>query len=164
MSKQAVYRIGSSDPYGQIVQHPHDMSTDPNSPAMSSLSPISSAPRLSLDSTSPPPRNPSLRLSHMPQMPSAAAQHRQSFNELRGAPPSPRSQRQPSISHLAVQELINNPPQRTAQDPKFAGRDWRTINVQELTSPDDLRFVEASTGVEAATNVCLPWVRILRKY
>jgi hypothetical protein len=85
-------------------------------------------------------------------MPSAAAQHRQSFNELRGAPPSPRSQRQPSIS-LAVQELVNNPPQRTAPDPKFAGRDWRTIKIQELTSPEDLRFVEADTGVEAATNV-----------
>ena len=97
----------------------------------------------------------------MPQMSSAAAQHRQSFNELRGAPPSPRSQRQPSISHLAVQELINNPPQRSAQDPKFAGRDWRTINVQELTSPDDLRFVEASTGVEAATNVGLHRGRLL---
>ena len=140
------------------------MSSDAKSPSMSSPSPISSGPRLSLDSTSPPPRNPSLRISHMPQTPSAAAQHRQSFNELRGAPPSPRSQRQPSISHLAVQELINNPPQRSAQDPKFAGRDWRTINVQELTSPDDLRFVEASTGVEAATNVRLPRVRILREY
>ena len=132
------------------------MSTDTSNTAISSPSSNSSGHRPSLDAASPPARNPSLRISQMPQMPSAAAQHRQSFNELRGAPPSPRSQRQPSISHLAVQELINNPPQRTAQDPKFAGRDWRTIKIQELTSPDDLRFVEASTGVEAATNVCLP--------
>lgn len=119
---------------------------------MSSPGSNSPAHRASFESASPPQRNPSLRI---PQMPSAAAQHRQSFNELRGAPPSPRSQRQPSISSLAVQELINNPPQRSAPDPKFAGRDWRTIKIQELTRPEDLRFVEADTGVEAATNVSL---------
>jgi hypothetical protein len=86
-------------------------------------------------------------------MPSAASQHRQSFNELRGAPPSPRSQRQPSLSQLAVQDLIDNPPNRTTPDPQFTGRNWRTIKVQELTSPEDLRFVETDAPVEAATNV-----------
>lgn len=85
-------------------------------------------------------------------MPSPAAQHRQSFNEhLRGLPPSPRSQRQPSLSQLTVQDLIDNPPARI--DPAFAGRDWRTVNIAELVSPEDLRFVEIDTGVEAATNV-----------
>jgi hypothetical protein len=120
---------------------------------MSSPNSNASAHRASSDSSASPRRSSSLRIT---QMPSAAAQHRQSFNELRGAPPSPRSQRQPSISSLAIQELINNPPQRSAPDPKFAGRDWRTIKIQELTRPEDLRFVEADTGVEAATNVCLP--------
>lgn len=86
-------------------------------------------------------------------MPSAAAQHRQSFNELRGHPPSPRSQRQPSVSQLAVQDLIDNPPVRANPDPKFAGRDWQTVKVNELTNPEDLRFVDIDTGVEAATKV-----------
>ena len=86
-------------------------------------------------------------------MPSAAAQHRQSFSELRGHPPSPRSQRQPSISQLAVQDLIDNPPGTSVPDPKFTGRDWGTIRVSELTSPDDLKFVEVDTGVETATQV-----------
>ena len=128
------------------------MSSDPPDSAIASPSPTLPAHRPSLESSPPPRRNPSLRIS---QMPSATAQHRQSFNELRGAPPSPRTQRQPSISQIHVQELMNNPPVRTAPDPKFAGRDWRTIKVKELTSPDDLRFVEADTGVEAATNVCI---------
>ncbi|RMZ85888.1 hypothetical protein DV737_g350, partial [Chaetothyriales sp. CBS 132003] len=108
--------------------------------------------RSSLDAPSPPATHPALRVARTP---SAAAQHRQSFNELRGAPPSPRSQRQPSVSQIAVQELIDNPPQRSAPDPQFAGRDWRTIRVQELTSPDDLRFVDAKTTVEAATNLLI---------
>ena len=90
-------------------------------------------------------------------MPSQASQHRQSFSEsLRGLPPSPRAQRQPSLSQLAVQELIDNPPARN--DPVFDDRDWRTVSIAELVSPDDLRFVDVDTGVEAATNV-----RIIRQ-
>ncbi|EXJ84952.1 hypothetical protein A1O3_05627 [Capronia epimyces CBS 606.96] len=107
--------------------------------------------RSSLDAQSPTgaSRTTSLRI---PSMPSAAAQHRQSFNELRGHPPSPRSQRQPSLSQLAVQELIDNPPMKNP-DPKFAGRDWTTIKIKELVSPDDLRFVDNDTAVEAATKI-----------
>lgn len=82
---------------------------------------------------------------------SASEKHRQSFSELR-YPPSPRSHRQPSLPSLAVQELIDNPPP-TNPDPKFAGRDWRTIKISELTSAKDLRFVEVNTPVEIATNV-----------
>ncbi|RMZ84281.1 hypothetical protein DV738_g788, partial [Chaetothyriales sp. CBS 135597] len=108
--------------------------------------------RSSFDASSPTGAHPSLR---MARTPSAAAQHRQSINELRGAPPSPRTQRQPSVTQIAVQELIDNPPQRSAPDPRFAGRDWRTIRVQELTSPDELRFVDAKTTVEAATNLLI---------
>lgn len=85
-------------------------------------------------------------------MPSAAAQHRQSFHELRGLPPSPRSQRQPSLSQLALQDLIDNPPMNNP-DPRFAGRDWQTVKVGELANPDDLKFVDIDTGVEAATKV-----------
>lgn len=85
-------------------------------------------------------------------MPIPASQHRQSFSEsLRGLPPSPRAQRQPSLTQLAVQDLIDNPPARN--DPTFAGRDWRTVNVAELVSPELLKFAEVNTGVEAATNV-----------
>lgn len=87
-------------------------------------------------------------------MPSAAAQHRQSFHELRGLPPSPRSQRQPSLSQLALQDLIDNPPMNNP-DPRFAGRDWQTVKVGELANPDDLKFVDIDTGVEAATKVCI---------
>jgi hypothetical protein len=114
--------------------------------------PVNSPPssRSSLDAaTSPTSRTPSLRI---PSMPSAAAQHRQSFHELRGHPPSPRSQRQPSVSQVAVQDLIDNPPTKNP-DPMFAGRDWTTVKVKELVNPDDLRFVDIDTGVEAATNV-----------
>lgn len=101
------------------------------------------------ESRSPPGHTPSLRLANMPN---ASAQHRQSFSELRGLPPSPRSQRHPSVSQLAVQELIDNPP-RNAPDPRFAGRDWQTVEVKELTSPNDLKFVDVDTGVEDATKV-----------
>ena len=69
-------------------------------------------------------------------------------------PPSPRASRQPSFSHLAIQELINNPPAQKA-DPKFVGRDWRTIGVSELVQGEDLRFVEADTSVEVATNILI---------
>ena len=85
-------------------------------------------------------------------MSSQAPQHRQSFTEIRrGLPPSPRAQRQPSLSQLAVQDLIDNPPVRN--DPTFAGRDWKTVSVAELVSPEDLKFAELDTGVEAATKV-----------
>ncbi|EXJ59596.1 hypothetical protein A1O7_03742 [Cladophialophora yegresii CBS 114405] len=104
-----------------------------------------------MDSPSTGSRTPSLRI---PSMPSAAAQHRQSFHELRGHPPSPRSSRQPSLSHIAVQDLIDNPPMRNP-DPRFAGRNWQEVKVKELVNPDDLRFVEIDAAVEAATNLLI---------
>lgn len=125
------------------------MATPTREPPVNSPPSATGSSRSSLDATSPTTRNPSLRI---PSMSSAAAQHRQSFNELRGQPPSPRSQRQPSISQMAVQDLIDNPPTRNP-DPRFAGRDWPTIKAKELVNPDDLKFVDIDTGVEAATNV-----------
>lgn len=86
-----------------------------------------------------------------PHTPSTAAQHRQSFD--RGYPSSPRAHRQPSLSSIAVQDLIDNPPTRPS-DSRFAGRDWRTVRVGELTRPSDLKFVYTDTAVESATNVC----------
>ena len=110
------------------------------------------SPRSFDESRFPPSHSPSLRLGHMSN--SSASPHRQSFSEsLRGLPPSPRSQRHPSLTQAAVQELLDNPPVTTSRNPAFLGRDWRTIHVGELVDAADLRFVELETGVEAATNV-----------
>jgi hypothetical protein len=80
--------------------------------------------------------------------------HRQSFAEnLRGMPPSPRAQRHPSFTQAAVQELMNNPPAPKPHNPRFAGRDWRDVQVGELTTHDDLKWVTLDTSVEDATMV-----------
>ena len=85
---------------------------------------------------------------------SGALSHRSSFAEnLRSHPPSPRSQRHPSFTQAAVQELLNHPPATKPANPNFVGRDWRQIRVGELVRNDDVRFVESSTGVEDATKV-----------
>jgi CBS domain-containing protein len=84
--------------------------------------------------------------------------HRQSLSfadELRNVPSSPRH-RQPSVTQIAVQELLNNPPSANRQlNPRFAGRDWRSISVGELSSPDDVKWVGMNTSVEEATKVLL---------
>jgi CBS domain-containing protein len=70
-------------------------------------------------------------------------------------PPNSPRQRNPSLSQQAVQELINNPPVGRKDDalPRFAGRDWRSISLDEILVPDEVRFVEADSSVEAATKV-----------
>ena len=81
--------------------------------------------------------------------------HRHSFTDsLRGMPPSPRANRQPSMSQADIQAFLNNPPTAGSPDPRFVGRDWQHIKVGELVDPEDLRFVELDTGIEDATNVC----------
>lgn len=82
-----------------------------------------------------------------------SSSHRQSFSE-RGIPNSPR-QRNPSLSQQAIQDLINNPPVGRKDDalPKFAGRDWRSITLGEILVPDEVRFVEVDSTIEAATKV-----------
>ena len=93
------------------------------------------------------------RLSRVPP-PKHQHRHSHSLSEtLRANPASPRSRRQPSLTQIAIQSLIDNPPVRNAPDPAFAGRDWRQICVGELVSPNDLKFVELDTGIEEATNV-----------
>jgi hypothetical protein len=85
------------------------------------------------------------------------ASHRQSFAEnQRHPPPSPRSQRHPSFTQQAVQDLLNHPPTNRLPNPRFAGRDWRDIALGELVSPDDVRWAEMDTSVEEATMVRIP--------
>lgn len=83
--------------------------------------------------------------------------HRQSFAEnLRNAPSSPRSQRHPSFTQAALQDLLNHPPAHNKHaNPKFAGRDWRDVDVGELVSPDDIKWVEIDSSVEEATKLLL---------
>jgi len=77
--------------------------------------------------------------------------HRSSFAEnLRH---SPRSQRHPSFTQAAVQELLNHPPPSKAGDPRFAGRDWRQIRVGELVDKNEVRWAELDIEVEQATKV-----------
>ncbi|KAJ6788917.1 hypothetical protein PWT90_00128 [Aphanocladium album] len=81
--------------------------------------------------------------------------HRQSFAEnMRNMPSSPRH-RPPSLTHAAVQELMNNPPSKKHSNPKFAGRDWTDITVGELISPEDVCWVELDDSVEEATKILL---------
>lgn len=94
-------------------------------------------------------RNPPARLSHV----SSNHNHRQSFSESLRTPNSPRSRRQPSLPHSAIQSLIDNPPIPNVVNPKFVDRDWGQISIGEVVSPDDLRWVEESTGIEEATIV-----------
>jgi hypothetical protein len=80
--------------------------------------------------------------------------HRASFAEnLRH---SPRSQRHPSFTQAAVQELLQHPPVSTPSDPRFAGRDWRSIRVGELVRQSDVRWTDLDSSIEEATNVCIP--------
>ena len=138
--------------------------TTPNRDPSLSASPTAqtaqmSSSRSSIDAS----RSPRLGVANLQiANPSNAAQHRQSFGDAR-FPPSPRSTRQPSISSIAVQELIDNPPHRTPADVRFANRDWRTIRVGELATPNDLKFIDIDASVEEATNVCLQLLSILHK-
>ncbi|KAL6400360.1 uncharacterized protein AUP68_16060 [Ilyonectria robusta] len=83
--------------------------------------------------------------------------HRQSFVEgLRNAPSSPRSQRHPSFTQAALQELLNHPPAGNKHaNPRFAGRDWRDVSIGELVSPDDIKWMELDSSIEEATKLLL---------
>lgn len=74
---------------------------------------------------------------------------------MRGIPQSPGPQRSPSVSHQALQDLINNPPVgvHDPEEARFAGRDWRTIKVGEIIAPEETRFVQIDTSVEEATKL-----------
>jgi hypothetical protein len=103
----------------------------------------------------PPLRTPSSSSLHKSGMASSQG-HRSSFAEnLRGNPSSPRSQRHPSFTQAALQDLINNPPPARQHNPHFAGRDWRDVAIGELISDDDVRWVDMDTSVEDASMVSL---------
>ncbi len=81
----------------------------------------------------------------------ATVNHRSSFaDNLRQ---SPRSQRHPSVTQAAVQELLSHPPAARTGDPRFVGRDWRDIHVGELVQPSEVKWAELDTNVEKATKV-----------
>lgn len=88
--------------------------------------------------------------------PSHISSHRQSFAEnLRNAPGSPRSQRHPSFTQAAVQELLNHPPapHKTHHNSRFAGRDWHDISINELVAHEDVRWATLDSTVEEASMV-----------
>lgn len=98
----------------------------------------------------PPPR----KSTSSPSPGNGSVSHRASFAEnLRH---SPRSQRHPSFTQAAVQELLQHPPVSKSGDARFAGRDWKSIHVGELVRPSDVRWVELDCSTEEATKVCLP--------
>lgn len=86
----------------------------------------------------------------------ATVSHRSSFVE--GLRHSPRSQRHPSFTQAALQDLINHPPNHNTSDPRFAGRDWRRIRVGELVQKPEVRWAELDMDVQQATSVCAPLV------
>ncbi|KAI2634575.1 hypothetical protein GGS21DRAFT_109887 [Xylaria nigripes] len=90
--------------------------------------------------------------SHRKSSVASTHSHRSSFAEnLRGLPSSPRSQRHPSLTQSAIQDLLNHPPTPKQHNPQFAGRDWRDIAIGELISEDDVRWVDMDTSVEDAS-------------
>jgi hypothetical protein len=109
-------------------------------------------PEPTLSSVEAPARHASPSLSHNGQ----TISHRSSFAEnLRH---SPRSQRHPSFTQTAVQELLNHPPATKAGDPRFVGRDWRQIRVGELVEKNEVRWAELDTEVEQATKVQVTFI------
>ena len=89
----------------------------------------------------------------------STSSHRQSFAEnLRNAPPSPRSLRQPSFTQQ-VQGLLNHPPPQRQPQARFAGRDWHDISLGELVSEEDVRWATMDTSVEDCTKVSLQFAR-----
>ncbi|KAI9654727.1 MAG: cell separation during budding [Alyxoria varia] len=72
-------------------------------------------------------------------------------------PPSPRQQRHPSL-HLnqhAIQELLSAPPTPAHGGEKYAGKDWRKIEVKEVVDSELVRWVETDTSVEEATSTLI---------
>ncbi|KAF3491007.1 CBS domain-containing protein [Arthroderma uncinatum] len=146
-------------PPGAALKHPDElkMSDKNTQPATGEAGqePLGS-PRLSSDSRSSSSRSSSLRRDPPSNATPAKLSHRQSLGEsLRGVPSSPRARRQPSFTQAAVQSLIDNPPSHAAADPAFSGRDWTQISIGELVQPVDLKFVDADTAIEDATNLLI---------
>lgn len=127
------------------------------------MEPIPINPRLSRESVkessiSPPPPQRTGSSSSIHKL-AYSSSHRQSFAEnLRGLPSSPRSQRHPSLTQSAIQDLLNHPPAAKPQNPRFSRRDWRDIAVGELVTTEDVKWVDMDSSVEDATMVRLPYI------
>ncbi|KAK8007362.1 hypothetical protein PG989_001352 [Apiospora arundinis] len=123
-------------------------------PAANASSAVDSGKEMSISPPTQPSRSHSSSSVH--RMNSHGHAHRHSLAEnLRGLPPSPRSQRHPSLTQAAIQDLLNHPPANKAHNPRFAGRDWRDVSIGELASKDDVKWVTMDTSVEEATMVLL---------
>ena len=80
--------------------------------------------------------------------------NRHSFVEnQRHPPPSPRASRHPSFTQQMLQELISHPHANRNPNPRYAGRDWRDIALEELAVPEDVRWAGLDDSVENATKV-----------
>ena len=81
--------------------------------------------------------------------------HRQSFAEnLRSGPGSPRSQRQPSLSQSALQDLLSQPPAGKTGNHELTERDWRKVRIADIVELGNIKFANLETSVEEATKVC----------
>jgi CBS domain-containing protein len=147
----------------------------PQQPVLKPASNTAPAPRPTSSSSS---HRDSLTLARPPSTPSANRSsslaenfrhpHHHHHNHA-AAPGSPRASRTPSVSlsQAAVNELLNNPPSARAGDPAFAGRDWRSIVLDEVIDRGQARFVGADTSVEDAIELLIrsgsPNVLLLRE-
>jgi len=52
-----------------------------------------------------------------------------------------------------LQELISHPHANRNPNPRYAGRDWRDIALEELAVPEDVRWAGLDDSVENATKV-----------
>lgn len=99
------------------------------------------------------PRPLSPNVGSLPSPRQSLSEHRQSVSELRGVPPSPRTQRHPSLTQAALQELLDHPPLSHKGQNAFAGRDWKRVKVGEVVDSAEVRWAEIGTSVEEATKV-----------
>jgi hypothetical protein len=108
----------------------------------------------------------SLTLAPAPSSPRLNANRSSSLTEnFRHTPLSPRTQRAPSMSQAAIQDMINDPPTAKSRGPTFVGRDWKSIQVEEVVDKSHVRFVDTTTSVEKATEVRelgFRWSKLMR--
>lgn len=87
------------------------------------------------------------------------------MENMRASPRVHRDSTASQHSHL-VQDLINHPPV-AHNDPvvaKFAHREWRDIQLGEITVPEDVHFVNADASVEEATKVSAQFLILVHNF